>query len=74
MRLLLATLEDLGGFAKLREFESYGVDASLVALAAWYRRHLVMVRKGWYASPAEHPEVLRAWRVGGRLTCVSALA
>ncbi len=36
--------------------------------------HVFRVRKGWFARRAEHPEVLRAWRVGGRLTCVSALA
>src|SRR5690606_28124022 len=36
--------------------------------------NIVRVRKGWYAHPAESHDVIRAWRVGGRLTCVSALA
>lgn len=35
---------------------------------------LVLVRKGWYALPGENEQVVRAWRVGGRLACVSAIA
>lgn len=34
---------------------------------------LVRVRRGWYALPSAHPDVLRAVRAGGALTCVSAL-
>lgn len=31
------------------------------------------VRRGWYALPSADPDVLRAVRVGGALTCLSAL-
>jgi hypothetical protein len=71
---LAAALERLGGFAKRAELVWLGVTADEIELAAWYGRRLIRVRKGWYANPREDPEVLRAWRVGGRLTCVSALA
>jgi len=29
--------------------------------------------KGWYAAPDTAPQLLRAWRIGGRLACISAL-
>ena len=35
---------------------------------------IVRVRRGWYALPTESDAVMRAWRVGGRLACASALA
>ena len=31
------------------------------------------VRRGWYAAPGSPPEVIRAVRIGGVLSCVSAL-
>jgi len=34
---------------------------------------LLRVRRGWYALPSADPDVLRAVRAGGALTCVSAL-
>lgn len=37
-------------------------------------RTITRVRKGWYASSTANVDVLRAWRVGGRLACVSAAA
>ncbi len=70
---LLRVLDQLGGLASRRELEINGVISGSVDIAADYRR-IMRVRQGWYARPDEHPEVLRAWRVGGRLTCVSALA
>lgn len=45
----------------------------LIEIALRYRS-LQRVRKGWYANPHESPEVVRAWRVGGRLACLSAVA
>ena len=71
---LLDTLDDFGGLAARRELESEGVDPEEITIAAWYGRRIIRVRKGWYARPDEPRDVLRAWRVGGRLTCVSALA
>lgn len=35
---------------------------------------LVRVRRGWYALPSANPDVVRAVRVGGAVTCLSALA
>ena len=34
---------------------------------------LTRVRKGWYAATDTPVDLVRAWRVGGRLTCISAL-
>lgn len=73
-RGLLHTLEDFGGLAARRELEGEGIDPDEITIAAWYGRRIIRVRKGWYARPDEPRDVLRAWRVGGRLTCVSALA
>ena len=39
--------------------------------AAVHRGTIVRVRQGWYASAFESADNLAAWRVGGRLTCVS---
>ena len=63
-----------GGLASRRELLESGVDPDMIDVSAWYGRRVVRVRKGWYARAGEHPDVIRAWRVGGRLTCVSALA
>ena len=73
MRHLLSVLDGLGGFASRRELEVNGVISGWVDVAVDYRV-IERVRQGWYARPGEHPEVVRAWRVGGRLTCVSAAA
>ncbi|MEP6843832.1 MAG: DUF559 domain-containing protein, partial [Pseudolysinimonas sp.] len=35
---------------------------------------IIRVRQGWYARPGTHPKLLSAARVGGALTCSSALA
>lgn len=35
---------------------------------------LIRVRKGWYASPGLPTPILRAARVGGRITCLSAMS
>ncbi len=77
MRHLLAALDGLGGLASRRELCASGVSKTEMDVAAYYALPgwtLLRVRKGWYARRAEHPEVIRAWRVGGRLTCVSASA
>jgi len=71
---LWKALEGWGGLAARRELEAWGVDSGWITLSAGYGRKLVRVRHGWFARPDEPDAVLRAWRVGGRLTCVSALA
>lgn len=73
VRHLLSVLDRLGGFASRRELEVNGVISGWIDVAADYRV-IERVRQGWYTKPGEHPEVVRAWRAGGRLTCVSATA
>ena len=74
MNLLLDVIDRQGGFVSRRQLLAWGVCPDSIDVAAWYGRSVIRVRKGWYARPSENREVLRAWRVGGRLTCVSALA
>jgi hypothetical protein len=35
---------------------------------------IVQVRRGWWALPGTPKRLLAAWRAGGRLACVSAIA
>jgi hypothetical protein len=70
--LLLATIDNHQGLASRRELLVNGIHPDRIDVAAWYVWHVIRVRKGWYALPTERPDVLRAWRLGGRLTCVSA--
>lgn len=72
--LLLDVIDGQGGIASRRQLLAWGVDPGWIDVAAWYGRSVIRVRNGWFARPSENREVLRAWRVGGRLTCVSALA
>ena len=74
MKLLLDVIDRLGGIVSRRQLRAWGVDSGTIDIAAWYGWHVIRVRKGWYARADEDPQVIRAWRVGGRLTCVSALA
>ena len=74
MKLLLDIIDRSGGLASRRQLLAWGVDPGSIDVAAWYGWHIIRVRKGWYARAGEPSEVIRAWRVGGRLTCVSALA
>lgn len=63
----------LGGVASMRELAALGHWREWVRIAERYGR-LTRVRIGWYAVPGEPAQVIRAWRVGGRLACRSALA
>jgi hypothetical protein len=74
MRLLVRSIERRGGCAYRWELRADGASIDMIDVAASYGRQVVRVRKGLYAAVGEDPEVVRAWRVGGRLTCVSALA
>jgi hypothetical protein len=61
----------LGGIAARRELLARGhVDAWIRIFCEGGR--LERVRNGWYALPGGSGPVKRAWRVGGRLACVSA--
>jgi hypothetical protein len=73
MNLLHSVIEGYGGIASRRELVVNGVYPGWIDLAAWYRREVIRVRNGWFARTTERRDVIRAWRVGGRLTCVSAI-
>lgn len=73
MRKVFRDLENLGGLASYRELLALGNDRWGIEIPVMYGK-LLRVRHGWFSLPGEHPEVVRAWRVGGRLTCLSALA
>ena len=69
----LKSIEERGGLAATHELAADGI--SRARLAALLRaRRVIRVRQGWYARPGLHPELVRAARVGGLLTCRSALA
>jgi len=72
MTMLQETIRSLGGVAARRELLASGHDDDEIRMAADYRS-IERVRNGWYVLPGGAPHVLRAWRVGGRLACVSAL-
>jgi len=60
------------GMARARELDAAGVDRDRRDIGVMYGS-LLKVRKGWYADP-DLPETVReAWRIGGRVACVSAL-
>jgi len=61
-----------GGLAATFElYEDGHTRAGLSAAAAV--GVIIRVRQGWYSTPDIHPSLLEAARVGGRLTCLSAL-
>ncbi|MBK4347599.1 type IV toxin-antitoxin system AbiEi family antitoxin domain-containing protein [Lacisediminihabitans changchengi] len=64
-------IRDLGGVATAAELRERGHPAWELRMLLDYGR-LVRVRKGWYATTSTPIELVRAWRVGGRLACVSA--
>jgi very-short-patch-repair endonuclease len=64
-------LDALGGIAPTHELLSLGHSPGVLYFAA-KSGQVFRPRKGWYASATLSPEVIRAWRVGGRLACVSA--
>ncbi|MHC5797205.1 DUF559 domain-containing protein [Lacisediminihabitans sp. FW035] len=67
---LLGSIRSLGGVAPTYRLLQLGWSGRSLA-AAVRSGAIVRVRQGWYASAFESEEMLAAWRVGGRLTCVS---
>jgi very-short-patch-repair endonuclease len=68
----LMSIARLGGLAATHELAADGISRGrLVALLRLGR--IIRVRQGWYARPGLHHELLSAARVGGILTCCSAL-
>ncbi len=66
-----AEIRRIGGIASTRELAAAGFSPGYLR-AATSSRAITRVRKGWYANADPDIDVLRAWRVGGRLACVSA--
>jgi hypothetical protein len=64
-------IRGLGGIASTAELLRHGHSGDELRLWANHPR-IVRVRKGWYAVSDVAPDVIRAWRVGGPLGCVSA--
>jgi hypothetical protein len=73
MKMVLKAINRWGGIASTRELAASGVERQLLDIAVMYGR-VVRVKKGLWADPAIPPEVVAAYRAGGRLACVSALA
>ncbi len=66
-------VERLGGLAQKQQLVALGADDRMLA-AAVRSGSVVRARQGWYSTLLEHDPALRAARVGGRLTGLSALA
>lgn len=67
-RLLVAH----GGAIATHELHSAGLSKDDIAREV-RRGQLIRARQGWYVGPGIHPDLVRAVRVGGRLSCRSAL-
>jgi hypothetical protein len=67
-------LLDHYGVAKRSELIGWGISEGLLDVVIGSGRHLVRIREGLYARPGERADAVMAWRAGGKLTCVSALA
>jgi len=73
MQTLRQFIVSMGGMAQTREL--YGWGATSHGLTRAVRANLVYrARQGWYALPDSGEDIVRAVRVGGRLTGVSAAA
>lgn len=62
----------LGGLAQKQQLVARGAHDGMLT-AAVQRGDVIRARQGWYSTFAEHDLALRAARVGGRLTGMSAL-
>jgi hypothetical protein len=61
----------LGGIASTAELRSAGFEDEWIRMAVDYGR-IRRIRQGWYATHDVPADSFAAWRVGGRLDCVSA--
>jgi very-short-patch-repair endonuclease len=71
VRTVIETIRRRGGIAATKELLAAGHTRAVI-LGASATGEVWRVRKGWYADPSVGVDVARAWRVGGRLDCVSA--
>ncbi|MEO7147000.1 MAG: DUF559 domain-containing protein [Terrimesophilobacter sp.] len=70
MARIEADIRRLGGFAKAAELLASGHSPEMIR-AAVVAGHILRVRKGWYANIDVSQDVVRAFRVGGILSCLS---
>src|SRR5262249_2281264 len=73
MRSVLESVRRHGNVAATHELLADGHTEGGIR-AAWRGGSVLRVRQGWYAAPDVHADAVEAIRVGGSLTCVSALA
>lgn len=73
IRRTQSTLRSHGGLVATHELYAAGVSRTGIRYAL-ESRMLIRVRKGWYGHPDLPTPIIRAARVGGQLTCLSALA
>jgi hypothetical protein len=62
----------LGGVARTSELLRLGHEAEWIRMAVYYGR-IIRIRRGVFGNLDLPAAVIDAWRVGGRLACVSAL-
>lgn len=72
MSFLFSLLADRAGVASRAELVGAGVRATDVDRAV-RSGQILRVRRGWFALATAEPDVVAAVRVGGALTCISAL-
>ena len=66
-------VRDLGGIASAAEIIDRRCTRDMIKLVASYGK-VRPIRRGWYATPELPEDSFRAWKAGGRLTCISAAA
>jgi hypothetical protein len=71
---LVRDIQMLGGIASKAELLRLGNDADTIRLFSDHGGLIRRIRKGWYCTPELEPRVFEAFRIGGRLACVSAAA
>ena len=69
----MKAIQRWGGIASTRELAASGIERQQLDIAVMYGR-VVRVKKGLWADPCIPADVVTAYRAGGRLACVSALA
>jgi very-short-patch-repair endonuclease len=69
---IAAIVASLGGMAQKRQLVKRGANDLDLTMAV-RRREVVRVRNGWYTTMSEKDDAVRAVRVGGRLTGISAI-
>jgi len=72
MTSLVQSIRGHGGLASTAELYADGHSRTFLSTAA-SSGLVIRVRQGWYSTPDVHPLLLEAARIGGRLTCLSAL-